>query len=228
MMTKRHSMFDPTLVTPALVGTLRKLDPRVQFKNPVMFIVFIGSLLTTGLWVQALGGQGEAPAWFIGVTTLWLWFTVLFANFAEALAEGRSRAQAAALRRAKKFVVAKKLREPRHGATVDLLPGADLRRGNVVLAEAGDMIPADGEVIEGVASTRAPSPASHVKRVAQHKGNALLTAEIGDPIPGEDALDGDRQVFLVGLNHDQERLARGFHVLMYQGIAFVIEDTDVH
>ncbi|MGH2968024.1 MAG: potassium-transporting ATPase subunit KdpB, partial [Solirubrobacteraceae bacterium] len=113
---------------------------------------FIGSLLTTGLWVQALAGQGEAPAWFIGVTTLWLWFTVLFANFAEALAEGRSRAQAAALRRAKKFVVAKKLREPRHGAIMDLLPGTDLQCGHVVLIEAGDMIPADGEVIEGAAS----------------------------------------------------------------------------
>jgi len=152
MTTKRLSMFDPTLVTPALVGAFRKLDPRVQLRNPVMFVVFIGSLLTTGLWVQALGGQGEAPAWFIGVTTLWLWFTVLFANFAEALAEGRSRAQAAALRRAKKFVVAKKLREPRHGATVDLLPGTELGRGHVVLVEAGDMIPADGEVIEGAAS----------------------------------------------------------------------------
>lgn len=136
-----------------------------------MFVVFMGSLLTTGLWVQALGGQGEAPAWFIGVTTLWLWFTVLFANFAEALAEGRSKAQAAALRRAKKFGVAKKLREPRHGATVDLLPGTDLRRGNVVLVEAGDMIPADGEVIEGAASVNeAAIPASphrsFVKRAA--------------------------------------------------------------
>ena len=144
MTHKILSMFDPTLVKAALVGAFRKLDPRVQLKNPVMFVVFIGSLLTTGLWLQALGGEGEAPAWFIGVTTLWLWFTVLFANFAEALAEGRSKAQAAALRGAKKFVVAKKLREPRHGAIVDLLPGTDLRRGDVVLVEAGFMIPADG------------------------------------------------------------------------------------
>lgn len=141
MVRKKLSMFDPTLITPALVGAFRKLDPRVQFKNPVMFVVYVGSIFTTGLWVQALGGQGEAPAWFIGLTTLWLWFTVLFANFAEALAEGRSQAQAAALRRAKKFVVAKKLREPRHGATVDLLPGTELGRGHVVLVEAGDMIP---------------------------------------------------------------------------------------
>ena len=153
MTTKKLSMFDPSLVKPALVDAFRKLDVRVQLRNPVMFVVYIGSIFTTGLWFQALfGGQGEAPAWFIGVTTLWLWFTVLFANFAEALAEGRSKAQAAALRAAKKAVMAKKLREPQHDAKVDLVPGTDLRRGDVVLVEAGDMIPADGEVIEGVAS----------------------------------------------------------------------------
>jgi K+-transporting ATPase ATPase B chain len=153
MTTKKLSMFDPSLVKPALIDAFRKLDVRVQLRNPVMFVVYIGSIFTTGLWFQALfGGQGEAPAWFIGVTTLWLWFTVLFANFAEALAEGRSKAQAAALRRAKQGVIAKKLRKPQHGAKVDFLPGIELRRGDVVLVEAGDMIPADGEVIEGVAS----------------------------------------------------------------------------
>jgi len=153
MTTKKLSMFDPSLVTPALVDAFRKLDVRIQLRNPVMFVVYIGSILTTGLWFQALfGGQGEAPPWFIGVTTLWLWFTVLFANFAEALAEGRSKAQAAALRRAKQGVIAKKLRKPQHDAQVDYVPGAELRRGDVVLVEAGDMIPVDGEVIEGVAS----------------------------------------------------------------------------
>jgi K+-transporting ATPase ATPase B chain len=153
MTTKKLSMFDPSLVQPALIDAFRKLDVRVQLRNPVMFVVYVGSIFTTGLWIQALfGGHGEAPAWFIGVTTLWLWFTVLFANFAEALAEGRSKAQAAALRRAKQGVIAKKLRKPQHDAKVDHLPGADLRRGDVVLVEAGDMIPADGEVIEGIAS----------------------------------------------------------------------------
>jgi K+-transporting ATPase ATPase B chain len=146
-------MLDPTLVQPALVDSFRKLDVRVQLRNPVMFVVYVGAVFTTGLWMQALfGGKGEAPAWFIGVTTLWLWFTVLFANFAEALAEGRSKAQAAALRAAKKAVMAKKLRKPQYGAQVDFVPGTDLRRGDVVLVEAGDMIPGDGEVIEGVAS----------------------------------------------------------------------------
>src|ERR1700754_1724346 len=83
--TARHklSMFDRTLVGPAIVDAFRKLDPRVQWRNPVMFVVYIGSILTTVLWFQSLGGGGEAPAWYIASITLWLWFTVLFANFAE-------------------------------------------------------------------------------------------------------------------------------------------------
>ncbi|ANX03149.1 potassium-transporting ATPase subunit KdpB [Immundisolibacter cernigliae] len=152
MTTKSLSLFDPVLLRPALVDALRKLDPRVQWRNPVMFVVYVGSAFTTALWLQALIGTGEAPAWFIGATTVWLWFTVLFANFAEALAEGRSKAQAAALRATKKMILAKKLREPRFGADWESVPGTDLRRGDVVLVEAGDMIPADGEVIEGAAS----------------------------------------------------------------------------
>jgi K+-transporting ATPase ATPase B chain len=152
MTTKSLSLFDPILLRPALLDALRKLDPRVQWRNPVMFVVYVGSAFTTALWLQALLGTGEAPAWFIGATTVWLWFTVLFANFAEALAEGRSKAQAAALRGAKQGVVARKLREPRFGADWESVPGTTLRRGDVVLVKAGDMIPADGEVIEGVAS----------------------------------------------------------------------------
>ena len=152
MSHKTLALFDPTLARPAIVDAFKKLDPRIQWRNPVMFVVYVGSILTTVLWAQALGGQGEAPASFILAVAMWLWFTVLFANFAEALAEGRSKAQAASLRGTKKTVVAKKLREPHYGAPMDLLPGTDLRRGDVVLVEAGDMIPADGEVIEGVAS----------------------------------------------------------------------------
>ena len=152
MTTRTFSLFDPELVTAAIFDAFRKLAPRTQLRNPVMFVVYAGSLFTTVLWAQALAGQGEAPAWFIGTTTLWLWFTVLFANFAEALAEGRSKAQAASLRSAKQAVLAKKLRAPRADATLDFVPGTELRRGDVVLVEAGDMIPADGEVIEGAAS----------------------------------------------------------------------------
>ena len=152
MSRKTLALFDPTLVKPAIVDSFKKLDPRLQWRNPVMFVVYVGSILTTVLWAQALGGRGEAPAGFILAIALWLWFTVLFANFAEALAEGRGKAQAASLRGARKTVLAKKLREPRYGAPMDLLPGTELRRGDEVLVEAGDMIPADGEAIEGVAS----------------------------------------------------------------------------
>jgi len=104
------------------------------------------------LWFQALGGKGEAPAGFILAVTLWLWFTVLFANFAEAVAEGRSKAQAAALRSAKRDTMAKKLDKPQKGASRSLVASAALRKGEVFLVEAGDFIAADGEVIEGVAS----------------------------------------------------------------------------
>ena len=136
----------------ALIAALVKLLPHHQWRNPVMFVVYVGSILTTVLYFQALGGQGEAPAWFILAVTLWLWFTVLFANFAEAVAEGRSKAQAAALRAAKRDVAAKRLKEARRGAAFDLTPSTDLRKGDAFLVEAGEVIPADGQVIEGVAS----------------------------------------------------------------------------
>ncbi|NMM02445.1 potassium-transporting ATPase subunit KdpB [Paraburkholderia sp. RP-4-7] len=147
-----RSMFDPALLRPAIVDSFKKLTPRTQFRNPVMFCVYVGSILTTILWVAALGGQAEAPAGFILAVTLWLWFTVLFANFAEALAEGRSKAQAASLRSAKKDVMAKKLNEPHPKSPIRILTASDLRKGDVVLVETGDVIPADGEVIDGVAS----------------------------------------------------------------------------
>nr|WP_051319242.1 potassium-transporting ATPase subunit KdpB [Chitinimonas koreensis] len=145
-------LFDPALVRPAIAESFRKLSPRAQFRNPVMFVVWIGSALTTVLGIHALGGHGEAPAGFIFAVAAWLWFTVLFANFAEALAEGRGKAQAAALRGSRKNVVAKKLAEPRRDAKVTVLDSASLRRGDLVLVEAGDTVPADAEVLEGVAS----------------------------------------------------------------------------
>ena len=151
-MTSTFSLLDPALVRPALGAAFRKLDPRVQWRNPVMFVVYVGSLLTTALWVQALAGTGEAPAGFILAVALWLWFTVLFANFAEALAEGRSKAQAASLRGMKREVIGKRLQEPRHGSSWIPTSADELRKGVVVLVEAGDVIPLDGEVIEGVAS----------------------------------------------------------------------------
>jgi K+-transporting ATPase ATPase B chain len=150
--SKSFSLFDPALVTPAIGSAFKKLSPKVQWRNPVMFVVYVGSIITTILWVQALSGQGEAPAGFILAVALWLWFTVLFANFAEALAEGRSKAQAASLRGMKRKVIGKKLQEPRHGSSWIPVPIDELRKGAVVLVETGDVMPLDGEVIEGVAS----------------------------------------------------------------------------
>ena len=102
-------LFDPPIVRSALAASVAKLDPRHQVKNPVMFVVLVGSVLTTVLFVQALLGQGEAPAGFILAVSLWLWFTLLFANFAEAMAEGRGKAQADELRKARRETTARKL-----------------------------------------------------------------------------------------------------------------------
>ena len=147
-----QSLLNPDILKVALVDAFKKLNPAHQIKNPVMFVVFIGSLLTSVLAFQAVFGTGEAPANFIIAISLWLWFTLLFANFAEAMAEGRSKAQAEALRGAKQDVKAKKLLQPKYGSTQVLVNGSTLIKGDVVLVEAHDVIPADGEVIEGAAS----------------------------------------------------------------------------
>ncbi|HEX4233110.1 MAG TPA: potassium-transporting ATPase subunit KdpB [Caldimonas sp.] len=146
------SLFDPALLRPAIVDAFVKLDPRVQWRNPVMFVVYVGSILTTVLGFQALGGTGEAPAGFILAVAVWLWFTVLFANFAEALAEGRSKAQTASLRGMRRRIVAKVLHAPKRGSAWHPQEAEELKKGAVVLVEAGDTIPLDGEVIEGVAT----------------------------------------------------------------------------
>jgi potassium-transporting ATPase ATP-binding subunit len=140
------------LMKHALVDSFRRMTPRYQWRNPVMFVVYIGSILTTILWAQALLGTGEAPAGFILAIALWLWATLLFANFAEAIAEGRSKAQAASLKSARKDTVAKKLARAELGAPATQTPSHLLRKGDVVLVEQGDLVPGDGEVIVGAAS----------------------------------------------------------------------------
>ena len=145
-------LFEPAIVRRAIVDSLRKLDPRHQVRNPVMFVVEVGSVLTTGLFVQALAGHGEAPAGFILAVSLWLWFTVLFANFAEAMAEGRGKAQADSLRRARKDILAKQISQPRRDAAPSPVSASQLRKDDLVICEAGDFIPGDGEIVEGVAS----------------------------------------------------------------------------
>jgi K+-transporting ATPase ATPase B chain len=149
---KTRPLFDATIAGQAVVDSFRKLTPQRQVRNPVMFVVYVGSILTTLLFFQALVGRGEAPAWFILMVTVWLWFTVLFANFAEAMAEGRGKAQAASLRKARREVQAKRLSAPHRDAAFTRVPSASLTKGDVVLVEAGDTIPADGEVIDGIAS----------------------------------------------------------------------------
>jgi K+-transporting ATPase ATPase B chain len=147
-----RGMLEPRFVRPALWEAFTRLSPQAQWKNPVMFVCYVGAILTTGLLVQSMVGHGEAPAGYIFAVSLWLWVTVLFANFAEAVAEGRGKAQAAALRTTRKDITAKKLMEPRRNSTTMLVKATQLERGEIVLVEAGDIIPLDGDVIEGVAS----------------------------------------------------------------------------
>jgi K+-transporting ATPase ATPase B chain len=143
---------NPDLMKRAFLDSFLRLTPRYQWRNPVMFVVYIGSILTTILWVQALLGKGEAPAGFILAVTLWLWVTLLFANFAEAIAEGRSKAQAASLKSARRDTIAKKLAKPQRDAAQTPVPSNSLRKGDLVLVVQGDLVPGDGEVIEGAAS----------------------------------------------------------------------------
>src|SRR5678815_5806188 len=145
-----RSLVTKTIFRQALFDTFSKLMPQAQWRNPVMFVVYIGSILTTFLFFQALHGNGEAPAGFILAIALWLWFTVLFANFAEAIAEGRGKAQAEALRKARRDIVARRLeRLPQNGpfdpthAHFLSTTSADLRKDNLVFVEAGEFIPSD-------------------------------------------------------------------------------------
>jgi K+-transporting ATPase ATPase B chain len=157
--SKGRRLLDPSIVRGALVASVAKLDPRHQVRNPVMFVVLIGSVLTTLLFCQALVGEGEAPAGFILAISLWLWFTVLFANFAEAMAEGRGKAQADALRKARRDIVARKVDrqlvdrafDPRQAKFTQVV-SAELRKGDVVFVVAGELIPMDGESVVGIAS----------------------------------------------------------------------------
>lgn len=141
----------PALYRRALVDAFVKLDPRQEMRNPVMFVVECGSVLTTILLVQALLRRGEGSPAFVGAVAAWLWFTLLFANLAEALASGRGRAQAEALRRTRRETWAKLLSRPERGAHFETVPSTALRQGDLYLVEAGDTIPADGEVVEGIA-----------------------------------------------------------------------------
>jgi K+-transporting ATPase ATPase B chain len=144
-------LLEPSILRQAVIASFAKLDPRVQVRNPVMFAVYVGSLLTTILWVNSLFVAGDDSPGFIFGIAAWLWFTVLFANFAEAIAEGHGKAQAESLKKARTTVMAHKVteRNREHG---DQVSATDLKIGDLVRIRAGETIPADGEVIEGVAS----------------------------------------------------------------------------
>ncbi|HVZ79751.1 MAG TPA: potassium-transporting ATPase subunit KdpB [bacterium] len=148
---KERKLFEGEITRKAILESFKKLNPVHMIKNPVMFTVYVGSILTTGLWLQSLGGHGEAASGFIFAVSLWLWFTVVFANFAEAMAEGRGKAQADTLRKSRQEVKAKKMaKADKDSKRTEVLSG-DLRKGDLVLVEAGDFIPADGEAVIGIA-----------------------------------------------------------------------------
>ena len=149
---KARSLFEPAIVRQALWDSFRKLNPLHQIKNPVMFVVEVGSVLTTLLFFHALSGKGEAAPGFILQISLWLWGTVLFANFAESMAEGSGKAQAESLRKTRRDIIAKRLAKPDRNSGVAKVSSSELKKGDIVLIEAGDTIPMDGTVIEGVAS----------------------------------------------------------------------------
>ncbi|MFZ2308711.1 MAG: potassium-transporting ATPase subunit KdpB [Rhodoferax sp.] len=200
--TTSLTLFDPVLVRPAIRASFAKLNPRAQWRNPVMFVVYLGSILTTLLGFQATQGNGDAPAWFIFSVALWLWFTVLFANFAEALAEGRSKAQAASLRSLKKSTWAKKLSEPVHGASWLPEQAENLRKGDVVLVEAGDMIPVDGEVIQGVATVDESAITGESAPVVRESGGDFAS------VTGGTRVLSDWLVVRIGVNPGESFLDR--------------------
>ena len=149
---KKQSEMRRALYQRAVWDSFIKLNPSRMVRNPVMFVVEIGSVAATILWIQAVLGQGEAPAGFVGAVALWLWFTVLFANFSEAIAEGRGKAQADALRKTRKETPAKKLRSAKREGGFESVSSTTLRQNDLFIVEAGDILPADGEIVEGIAS----------------------------------------------------------------------------
>src|SRR4051794_846002 len=152
----RSSMLDPAILLPAMAQAFRKLDPRQMIRNPVMFVVEVVAALTTVLALRDILTGGPHIGFEVQIV-IWLWFTVLFANFAEAVAEGRGKAQAATLRRARTETLAKRLLQGTDGTfpsdgVWEEVAAPDLKQGDMVLVEAGDLIPSDGEVVEGIAS----------------------------------------------------------------------------
>jgi K+-transporting ATPase ATPase B chain len=216
------SLFDPELVRKAVLESLRKLAPQHVVKNPVMFVVEIGSVLTSALWVRdLLFASPSAPLWFTGSVTAWLWFTVVFANFAEAIAEGRGKAQADTLRRMRRETTAVR----RVGEREETLPASKLRPGDVVVVQAGMLVPGDGEVIEGIASVDESAITGESAPVIRESGGDRSSVTGGTKVlsdciwvritanPGESFLD--RMIALVeGASRQKTPNEIALHILL--------------
>jgi K+-transporting ATPase ATPase B chain len=221
--TKQLSLFDKSILLPAIGDSFKKLNPAHVIKNPVMFVVEIGSALTTVLWVRDIVARpvGAPPLWFTALVSMWLWFTVVFANLAEAVAEGRGKAQAASLRKMRRDTQARKLVNGREG----MVSASTLRKGDRVVVEAGMFIPGDGDVVEGIASidesaiTGESAPVireSGGDRSAVTGGTKVLSDRIVVEIsanPGESFLD--RMIALVeGASRQKTPNEIALHILL--------------
>jgi K+-transporting ATPase ATPase B chain len=221
--TKQPSIFDRRILRAAAWESLKKLDPRRVARNPVMFVVEVGGLLTTLLWLRdaVLPPAGAVPGWFTLSVSLWLWFTVIFANFAEAVAEGRGKAQADTLRKMRRDVVARKLVSGRE----EQVSASSLRKGDVVVVEAGQIVPGDGEIVEGVASVNEAAITGESAPVIREAGgdrSAVTggTTVLSDRIvvritanPGESFLD--RMIALVeGASRQKTPNEIALHILL--------------
>jgi K+-transporting ATPase ATPase B chain len=199
---KAVSLFDPAIIRRAIRDAFVKLDPRQVAKNPVMFVVEVGSLLTTYYWLQELVTHTGNPL-FTGQVSLWLWFTVLFANFAEAMAEGRGKAQADSLRKAKSDAIARKLIGGLNAnSREERVPGSQLRKDNLVVCEAGDMVPGDGIVIDGIASVDESAITGESAPVIRESGGDR------DAVTGGTKVLSDRIVIRITANPGESFLDR--------------------
>src|SRR2546427_2108385 len=190
---KHLSLFDPTIIRPAIVESFKKLAPHLVAKNPVMFVVEVGSVLTTAIWLHDVfrPSPDSAPTWFTLAVSIWLWFTVVFANFAEAVAEGRGKAQADTLRRMRQETVARKVRywpQPEDVPGIsneDIIPASRLKKGDLVIVQAGPIIPGDGEGIEGIGSVDESAITGESAPVIRESGGGRPPPPPGDqgPLP---------------------------------------------
>ncbi len=199
---RQNSLTDPEILIPAIGASFAKLDPRWQVRNPVMFVVEVGSVITTIVFILGLI-RGGVDLLFVGQVSIWLWFTVIFANFAEAVAEGRGKAQAASLRRARTETIARRLVDGRE----ERVPATQLRKGDQVVVEAGEQIPGDGTVIEGIASVDESAITGESAPVIREAGGDRSA------VTGGTRVLSDRIVIEISANPGETFLDRMIHLV---------------